>query len=99
MVMPSCVSRFASAVASTASPCLIRCEGQIRNAPLFAQAHRRPRLLPRLSCGLAFSARFRQLRAGERGIGEALADDALEREYETHSVGFLSVVETKSLFV
>jgi hypothetical protein len=42
---------------------------------------------------------LRQLRACELSIGQALVDDALEGECETHGVSSLAVVETKRLFI
>ena len=60
--------------------------------PLRPLVHRRARLArPRFSCAKLCSARLRQLRAGEGGIGEALADDALERG--THGVGTFAVTD------
>ena len=56
-------------------------------------------LRPRLSCGNDFSARLRNLRPGEAVVGETLADDALERERETHGVSSFAVIEAERLFI
>jgi hypothetical protein len=47
----------------------------------------------------AFSARLRQLRAGERNIGESLADDALQGQREAESVIAAAIVEAEGLLV
>ena len=48
---------------------------------------------------MAFSARLRVLLAGERNVGEALVDDALEAEDETLCVVHGALVETERLLI
>ena len=76
---------------------LIDCAGLATNKVM--QDYLRARPLPRRFCGKLFSARLRQLRAGQRSVGETFTDDALERERKTHRVISFAVVETERLFV
>src|SRR5438105_4460646 len=51
------------------------------------------------SCGRAFSARLRQLRAGQGSVGKTLVNDALERVREPLRIVHHAVVETERLLV
>jgi hypothetical protein len=54
---------------------------------------------PRRCCGEFFSARLWQFRAGERNIGQTLADDVLEGQRETECVIATAIVEAECLLI
>src|SRR5690606_3594667 len=72
---------------------------QRQNGPSCPPGHRRARLRPRGIWGKAFSARLRQLRADEGLVGEALVEDALERQHEAPVVVLVPLVEAERLLV
>ena len=74
-------------------------EGAGPVSALVAPAQGRRLREPRLSCGFDFSARLRQLRAGQANVGETLADDALEAKHESLSVIAMALVESERLLI
>jgi len=59
----------------------------------------RVRFLPRRSCGLDFSARFRQLLAGEGDVGKTFAEHACTCRKESAAIGVFAIVESVHLFI